>query len=267
MLPNSGITLKIGSLTYRSTFATKTPDGARIGLEFGGEITRSLDLDENYASEKGASLPPRTFTDLLWRHLVTNIDPSDYLQNEYGIFTADELRARIFSHDNCFAALLRTASGVPRDFLSIFTAAYFRAAVARTAVIERQAVRHAALMSFQTEKLLNLDSDQERYLRNIVTSLREHNSEGFFLLDSEFLVEPMVQSLFDMRVIHVAQRFYTSQNDPNRSFTLYALDYGASLMFGLPERSPELSDASPELPPVHLAATIFPDLSQIILSN
>jgi hypothetical protein len=266
MLPSSGVVLKIGSLTYRSNFAAKTADGTRIGLEFGGEVTRNLDLDEHYASEKDATVTLRIFTDLLWRHLVTNIDPSDYLQSTYDISTADALRERIFSDYDCFADLLRAAAGVARDFLSIFTAAYFRAAVARTGTIERQAVQHAALMSFQSEKLLNLDSEQESDLNNIVAALREFNGGCFFLLDSKLLIEPAVQSLFDMRVIHVSQRYYTGQKKSDHSSTLYTLDYGASLMYGLAEQSPEHWDVLNNLV-LRQAAVALPDLSHIILSH
>ena len=173
-----------------------------------------------------------------------NISPTGYLLGEYGISTADELKDILFSNDDCFADLLRSASGVARDFLSIFTAAYFRAAVARTNLIEQGSVQHAVLAAFRTEKLLNLDGDQERCLRSIVDSLRGHGGENFFLLDRVLLANPMIQSLFDMRVIHLAQRYYGDAANHKRSFSLFSLDYGASLTLGVPAKREKARDPS-----------------------
>ena len=244
ILPISRVSLKIGSLPYQSVFRVKAKQGQHIGLEFGADVTRNLDLDEYYAFENDPGLAIETFADLLWRHLTGNIRPNDHLQNKYGVSTAHELRRILFANDECFADLLKAASGVARDFLGIFTAAYFRAAVARTNVIEQGSVRHAVLAAFQTEKLLNLDGDQERYLRDIASSLREHGGGGFFLLNRTLLADPMVQSLFDMRLIHLAQRYYIGVPNAKHSFSLFSLDYGACLTLGVPLKREAARDLS-----------------------
>ena len=70
ILSTPRISLKIGSLTYQSVFRSRTGLGQYIGLEFGADVTRNLDLDEHYAFEHDPSLAIKTFADLLWRHLA-----------------------------------------------------------------------------------------------------------------------------------------------------------------------------------------------------
>jgi hypothetical protein len=256
------MSIKIGSLTYQSAFRVKTARNQYAGFEFGADVTRNLDLDEYYTFENNPILAIETFTDLLWRHLTANINPIGYLGGEYGASTAGELRNILFSNDECFADLLRSASGVSRDFLSIFTSAYFRAAVARTNLIDQDSVRHAVLAAFQTEKLLNLDGEQESCLRDIADSLREHGGGNSFLLDRTLLSNPMIQSLFDMRVIHLAQSYYTGASDVKGAFSLYSLDYGASLTLDVPMKRDEVGASSRS---EASSSTSVPDLSALLL--
>jgi hypothetical protein len=261
ILPIPRMSVKVGSLTYQSVFRTRAESGQYVGLEFGADVTRNLDLDEYYTFENNPTLAMETFTDLLWRHLTGNISPADYLQSEFGVSAPGELRRTLFSDNECFADLLRSASGVARDFLSIFTAAYFRAAIARTSFIDQGSVQHAVLAAFQTEKLLNLDGDQERCLRSIAGSLREHGGGNIFLLDRALLADPMIQSLFDMRVIHIAQSYYTGAPDAKGSFSLYSLDYGASLALGV---LPKLEVARRPSTSKDSGSTLVPDLSALL---
>lgn len=240
VFPCSRIAVKIGSLAYRSAFSIQLEGAGRIGLEFGGEITRNVDLDEHFTFERDPALAANTFSELLWQHLAGNMNPKDYLQSQYGVSDARQLRTAIFSDDDAFAELLKAASGVARDFLSIFASAYFRSAIARSNVINASSVRNAAVASFQTEKLLNLDEEQKRTLRTIAQELHRRSADEYFLLDQEFLSNPMIHSLFDMRVIHVVERYYTGVTQLNRPYTLYVLDYGASLAMGLPVEQPEV---------------------------
>lgn len=226
LLPTSRISLKIASLQYDSNFSVSAGGKGRIGFSFGGEITRSIDLDETYAYERNAARAEETFTELLFRHLTANLADKDHLGSRYGATDAASLRRALFAGDGAFAGLLLAGGGVPRDFLTIFTGAYYRAAVARTPDIRADAVADAARTAFTTEKLLNLDRDQERMLSAIAVGLDKAQAGLLFTLDRGYLQHPLAQSLYDLRVIHVVQAIHAGANGLK---SLFRLDYGAAL--------------------------------------
>lgn len=253
LLPTSRISLKIASLQYDSKFSISSNGTGRVGFSFGGEISRSIDLDETYAYERNASLATETFTDLLYRHLLTNISDHDYLASKHGIIDAESLCRALFADHDSFEELLLAGGGVPRDFLSIFTAAYYRAAIARTPSIRADAVTDAARAAFTTEKLLNLDPDQERTLTSIAAGLDQQDAGLLFTLDRRFLQHPLTQSLYDLRVVHIVQPHYVGSAAVGAvgPQSLFRLDYGAALT--LRTRAADLA-----------AARVVPDLTALM---
>jgi hypothetical protein len=262
IFPIPRINLKFSGMVYRSAFSITLPGTGRIGLEFGGEITRNIDLDAFYTVERSPSIAAANFGELLWHHLTGNLDQHDYLQDNYAITTPLELRNSLFAADGAFEELLLAAGGVPRDFLSLFYAAYFRAAVDRVAAINVSAVRGAVAASFQAEKLLNLDAAQRATLAGIARQLQIDGGGRLFLVEEDIAARPMFQSLFDLRVVHLAQHYYTDSARPGGLFAVVALDYGASLAMGV---SPGQNDAAAAPPPAPEAVNApLPDLSSIL---
>jgi hypothetical protein len=226
LLPTSRISLKIASLQYDSNFSVSASGKGRIGFSFGGEITRSIDLDETYAYERNAAQAEEIFSELLFRHITANLPDRDHLASRYGVTGAAGLRQVLFAGQDAFAELLQAGGGVPRDFLTIFTGAYYRAAVARTPDIRAEAVADAARAAFTTEKQLNFDPDQERVLSAIAAGLDKSNAALLFTLDRRYLQHPLTQSLYDLRVIHVVRAHHAGAGGPG---ALFRLDYGAAL--------------------------------------
>jgi hypothetical protein len=250
LLPTSRISLKIASLQYDSNFSISLSGSGKIGFSFGGEISRSIDLDETY--ERNVTVVEEAFADLLFRHLMANISDPDHLASKYGVIDAASLRRALFADDTCFGELLQAGGGVPRDFLNIFTAAYYRAAIARTPTIGANAITDAARAAFTTEKLLNLDPDQERALIPIAAGLDQQDAGLLFTLDRSYLQHPLTQSLYDLRVIHVVQPQYVGSAAGNAGSpkSLFRLDYGAALT--LRSKPADLSAAGsvPDLTPL-----------------
>jgi hypothetical protein len=231
LLPTSRISLKIASLQYDSNFSISPSGSGKIGFSFGGEISRSIDLDEIYTYEQNTTVVEETFTHLLFRHLMANISDQDHLASKYGVIDAASLRRALFADDTSFGELLQAGGGVPRDFLNIFTAAYYRAAIARTPTIRANAITDASRAAFTTEKLLNLDPDQERALISIAAGLDQQDAGLLFTLDRRYIQHPLTQSLYDLRVIHVVQPQYVGSAAGRMASpkSLFRLDYGAAL--------------------------------------
>ena len=47
-----------------------------------------------------------------------------------------------------------------------------------------------------------------------------------FMLSREHSGHPMIQSLFDLRLIHLISRGYSDKENPGQRYNIYALDYG-----------------------------------------
>jgi hypothetical protein len=225
--------VKFGAVPYRSNFSTTTERAGRIGLEFGGEITRNIDLDENYVFERDPDVASAIFGQLLWVHLAGNLEQPDHLSRTYGVSTDQELVDEMFADSSAYKELLMAAGGVPRDFLTIFSSAYFRSAVARAPAVDVAAVRKAAQASYQIEKLMNLDDQQREMLARITGGLRGAGSANFFLIRSSSLTNRLIESLLDMRVMHLIVPNYFDARSPSGRHAMLMLDYGASLATGL----------------------------------
>jgi hypothetical protein len=247
LLPTSRISIKIASLAYGANFMINSGGRGRIGFSFGGEISRSIDLDENYGYERNAALAEATFTELLFRHLMANFADKHYLTHRYGINDAQSLRRALFAGEDTFWQLLRAAGGVPRDFLNIFTSAYYRAAISRAESISTDSIVDAARAAFTSEKLLNLDSEQERVLTSVARALEARSGRLLFTLDRDYLKHPLIQSLYDMRVMRVVQPHYPGPAGGQNPAALFSLDYGASLTLTSLGPGPVANEAVPDL--------------------
>ncbi len=47
-----------------------------------------------------------------------------------------------------------------------------------------------------------------------------------FLLPKELASHPLIQRLFDLRVLHLVQRGYADKDRPGVRYNIYTLDYG-----------------------------------------
>jgi hypothetical protein len=166
VLPTTQVTLKIGTLAHGSAFSAVRRLGHRIGLEINGDISRGADLGERYSFLNEPKLLTDVYTEILWQHVMANIEEDNYLRERFSILSAGRLRTSVFSDDAAFAELIKASGGNVRDFLYIFRQAYFRAQAGRSDVIGIEAIRYAARASFQHERWLNLDLSQKRAVRD-----------------------------------------------------------------------------------------------------
>lgn len=225
VLPSQHFTLKIASLEHASRFSTLDQDESRIGFELGGDIAANTDLDDYYVYERTPARSTEIFGQLLFRHVHANLE-DNYLLKNYHLQTHSDFIARIFDDPSTFQELVRAGEGVVRDFLCIFTSAYFRAVQQGSSTIDLMSVEEAALDWFETEKAPNLSGAQERVLQTIVQNVIGTSHTHCFLLERSLAAHPMIRSLFDLRLIHLIRRGYVDYEEPGVRYNIYALDYG-----------------------------------------
>jgi len=243
LLPVPQLTVKIAAVQNRSHFSFVTPQRQRIGFELGSDIQASLDLDDYYIYDRAPSSVVAHFSELLYRHLLAET-PNDYLYERYKVADNENLVARLFSDPSAFAELVRAGEGIVRDFLGIFTACFFNALSRRAGAIDSGSVRDSARTWFETDKAPNLDQVEARVLRNIIVAVLGRNQGRYFLLGHEVSSSEKIQSLYELRVLHLIRRGLSSPENAGSRYSLFTLDYGTYAdLLGDTEREFEIESA------------------------
>jgi hypothetical protein len=223
---NRNVTIKIASLEFRSSFILTDPNGMKVvGLELGGDIETAVDLDDFYVYDRDPTGTEALFADLLLRHLVAALDDASYLGERFDITTGDGLTAELFT-EQAFTELVRTAEGVARDFLQIFTRAYRYALRTGSAHITVPTVTAAAREWYESDKQTNLGEEQHELLRNLIEQVIGDRHARSFMVAREDSSAPLLRSLIDQRVVHVIRKGYADKDNPGIRYNIYTLDYG-----------------------------------------
>jgi hypothetical protein len=222
--PNPNVVLKMASLEYRSRFRLQS-DGKIIGFEIGSDISTIIDLDDYYVFDRNPEKITAVFADILFRHITSEL-PENYLRTKYSIESSERLISQLFTSKSTFRELARASEGVARDFINIFTAAYFDSQRRGRNNIEIKSIFEAARQWFEKDKEQNLDDSLRAVLTRIVDKVIGKRHARAFLIPRELEKHPVVQSLFDSRVLHLLQRGYADKDNPGRRYNIYTLDYG-----------------------------------------
>ena len=237
--PLPRVTVKIASLEYRSNFSAPLERNNVLGFELGADISSTIELDDYYVYDRNADKTIAMFGELLYRHVAaeaTNVymesDPPeetllpDYLAEAYGIARAEIFVRNVFASPDAFRELVRAGEGVARDFINIFSAAFFASVRRDRSTIDIKAVQEAAREWYEKDKSQNVDDEQGRVLRMIIEEVIAQRKARSFLLEKEYEKEPVILSLFDYRVLHLVQRGYADKDNPGVRYNIYTLDYG-----------------------------------------
>jgi hypothetical protein len=225
VLPSSRLAVKIAVLEHRTRFWVKTATGDRVGLEVGGDISGGVDLDDYYVYDRSPRHVTTIFSELLYRHLSAEL-PDRYLSETFGIHDSEGLVAALFADEAALIATVRAGEGVARDFIGVFTAAYFRSVREGATSVDEAAVERASRSWFETDKFANLDNDLTGALIEIVRQVVDGANSRFFLLDRADGGNATIQTLYDQRVLHLVQRAWLRPAD-GRLWDVYSIDHGA----------------------------------------
>lgn len=221
-LPIGNVIIKIAALEYRALFSIPSDD---IGFEIGADISTAPDLDDYYVFDRNPDRVTEVFADILLKHLNADL-PDAYLEREYGITTASDLASKLFTQTDTFKELARASEGVVRDMINIFNKAYFDAHKRGRSTIDQKAVLEASRQWFEQDKVQHLTTEMEGVLRAIVDEVIGERNARSFLLPRSLQKHPIIQKLFDARVLHLMQRGYADKDNPGVRYDIYALDYG-----------------------------------------
>lgn len=138
--------------------------------------------------------------------------------------TPKELIRRGFTQSNAFDEFARAIEGVPRDAINIISLA---AQKALDDSISIPHIRSAANTWYQRDKQTVVAStpDAEHLLRWIIDRvIGERRARAFLLLSDAR--HPLIDFLFDSRVLHNLKRNIAAHDQPGVRYDVYKLDFG-----------------------------------------
>ena len=152
-------------------------------------------------------------------------------------FSPEQMIAATFTQVPAFDELVRAAEGVPRDAIHIASLA---AQYAQSEKISVPHVRRAAKNWYQTGKEAAVQSRESamNLLHWIVDKVIGERRARAFMLRSN-VRHPLIEDLFDARVLHVLKRGVSTHDEPGARYDAYKLDYGCYIDLVSTSRAPQ----------------------------
>ncbi|WP_219727674.1 ORC-CDC6 family AAA ATPase [Pseudomonas protegens] len=214
------ITVKIGAIEQRTNFRIPDGAGSYIGVEVGADMTANTNLDDFMVFDNDQARASDFFETLIYKHLVSELPEGFLVSNK----PSRELLRNMFTQSsNTFGEFVRAAEGVPRDAINILI---FAAQQALNDPISIPHIRGAAKKWFQQGKEQALrDTRTNLLLRWIIDEVIAHRQAKAFLLRSDQKY-PLIEALFDARVLHIVKKGVSSNETPGVRYDVYSIDYG-----------------------------------------
>lgn len=225
------VCLKLLAVNYQCQFATRRGDDL-VGLERGADVPDVVDLDRYLVYDEKRDFVTTFFGQLLFNHLGVSLGwdltlpPAEKRQ---------KIEASLFTQSRAFDELVRSAEGNCRDFLCIFSRAYFDEfrPSERSRSISIPNVVAAATSWYDAEKATNILAEKEA--QTTLTYLVNHVLQGYksrtFLVESAKTENPKLIRLLNERVVHRLNGTYSHQDRPGIRYDLFTVDYGAFARF------------------------------------
>ena len=217
VFPIPGITVKIAAIEQRSNFKLGS-HADYTGIEVGADASADVDLDDYMVFDNNADRAVQFFQELLFRHY------SSEATSKPEFSSSDQLIQAAFTQRNAFEDFVRSAEGVPRDAFNVLSVAAQRSMNDKISI---PTIRVAARTWFQRDKegAIRSNPEAQDLLHWIIDEVIAHRRARAFLLRSNTR-HPIIDALFDARLLHVVKRSISGQEEPGARYDAYKLDYG-----------------------------------------
>ena len=219
LFPVAGITVKIGAIEHRSNFRIPSDIGGHVGIELGADATADVNLDDFMVFDNDSERAKDFFREFLFKHFEAAAEP---IEAEVPSSPA-ELMRQGFTQSNAFEEFVRAIEGVPRDAINIISLA---AQKALDGPISIPNIRSAANTWYQRDKQTAVSSAPSQHLLSWIIDkvIGGRRARAFLLLSGAR--HPLIDSLFDSRLLHVLKRNISGRDQPGVRYDVYKLDYG-----------------------------------------
>jgi hypothetical protein len=217
VFPVRGITVKIAAIEQRSNFKAGS-QADYTGIEIGADASADVDLDDYMVFDNNSDRAVEFFQELVFRHYKSEATPKP------DFASSAELTQAAFTQQNAFEDFVKAAEGVPRDAFNVLSIAAQRGMNDKIAI---PTIRVAARTWFQRDKegAIRSNADAQDLLHWIIDQVIAHRRARAFLLKSNTR-HPLIDALFDARLLHVMKRSISGQEEAGARYDAYKLDYG-----------------------------------------
>jgi hypothetical protein len=217
VFPVPGITVKVAAIEQRSNF-NLGGHSDYTGIEIGADASADVDLDDYMVFDNNAQKAMQFFQELIFRHYKSET------MTRPEFTTSDGLVQSAFTQKNAFEDFVKAAEGVPRDAFNVLSVAAQRDMNEKISI---PTIRVAARQWFQRDKegAIRSNTNAQDLLHWIIDEVIAHRRARAFLLKSGTR-HPLIDSLFDARLLHVIKRSISGQDQPGVRYDAYKLDYG-----------------------------------------
>lgn len=181
-VPN--ICIKILAVNYQCKLSIRE-DTALIGMQRGADIPDVIELDKYLVYDDKQQLVKSFFGELLYNHIGSELDWDLDIHKDRKLSEA----IKLFTQTSAFIDLVRAAEGNPRDFLCIFSQAYFDyyRASNKSQSISIPNIEQAAQRWYDNEKAasINANPTAQQTLTYLMTRVLEGYKSRSFLVESQ----------------------------------------------------------------------------------
>ena len=234
ILPVAGMSVKIAAIEQRSEFQIAGERGDYTGIEIGADVTADLNLDDFMVFDHSSTKAVAFFRTLIFNHFQS-------VQAEaapgLSIQTESEFTRLAFTQRNVLDEVVRAAEGVPRDAINVLGICAQKAGASAISVTHARA---AAKTWYQRDKESAVSANAAAFalLRWIIDEVIAHRKARAFLVGSGTR-DPLIDSLFDSRVLHLLKRNISAQEQPGVRYDAFKIDYGCYVDLLTTAREPQ----------------------------
>lgn len=217
LLTNPKVCVKIAAIEHRTRMIEHLEGNQYIGFELGADIPTGLNLDDFLVFDNDQKRAVEFFKKLLFSHIRSS-DPG------LGVESDAELQREIFTERRALEEFVRAVEGVPRDALNLISILAEKRYGRKFSVPD---VRAAAREWYNRDKAAVIDSKPELsdFLLSIINDVIKGRRARAFLVRSGSRDE-RIETLFDLRILHILKRNVSSKENPGIRFDVYKFDYG-----------------------------------------
>jgi len=262
ILPVRGATVKIAAIEQRSRLLTVDPAVGHIGIQVGADVTPAINLDDHMVFDNDEDAAVDFFKNLVFKHVEAALG----IENIPAPKNVAALISEGFTQGNAFSEVVRACEGVPRDAIHILSHAAQKATAETISVSH---VRNAAQLWYQGSKdtAVSANESAKELLQWIIDKVIKERQTKAFLLEAG-TKDPLIDFLYDERVLHVLRKGISAKDSPGKRFNVYGIDYGCYVDLINTARAPQamldLGEGNADFSPV-VPRTDFRSIRRCVL--